>query len=160
MASFARWCYRHRVIVVIAWLVVLFSVVGIERVVGSAYSNTFSLPGTESSRAQELLTSALPKGIGSGEGALYWSAAANIGPTVRQAKLHIQRNVGLEHVPRSSWAGCQRNAGAGAGAGGLAKTDRQLVAAYGGRRWAGRRDADAPRRRWRRRGNRGIRQDT
>ena len=26
------------------------------------------------------LTSALPKGIGSGEGAFYWSAAANIGP--------------------------------------------------------------------------------
>ena len=51
MASFARWCYRHRVIVVIAWLVVLFSVVGIERAVGSAYSNTFTLPGTESSRA-------------------------------------------------------------------------------------------------------------
>ena len=64
MASFARWCYRHRIIVVIAWLVVLFSVVGIERVVGSAYSNTFSLPGTESSRAQELLTSALPKQAG------------------------------------------------------------------------------------------------
>ena len=64
MATFARWCYRHRVIVIIAWLVVLFSVVGIERVVGSAYSNTFSLPGTESSRAQELLTSALPKQAG------------------------------------------------------------------------------------------------
>ena len=64
MASFARWCYRHRVIVVIAWLVVLFSVVGIERVVGSSYSNTFSLPGTESARAQTLLTSALPKQAG------------------------------------------------------------------------------------------------
>jgi RND superfamily putative drug exporter len=64
VASFARWCYRHRVIVVIAWLVVLFSVAGIERAVGSAYSNTFSLPGTESSRAQELLTSALPKQAG------------------------------------------------------------------------------------------------
>ena len=64
MASFARWCYRHRVIVVIAWLVVLFSVAGIERAVGSSYANTFSLPGTESSRAQDLLTTALPKQAG------------------------------------------------------------------------------------------------
>ena len=64
MASFARWCYRHRVIVVIAWLALLFTVVGIERTVGSAYSNTFTLPGTESSRAQQLLAAALPKQAG------------------------------------------------------------------------------------------------
>ena len=64
MATFAGWCYRHRVIVVIAWLAVLVSVFGIERAVGSAYSETFSLPGTESSRAQSLLTSALPKQAG------------------------------------------------------------------------------------------------
>ena len=64
MASFARWCYRHRRIVVIAWLAVLISVIGIERAVGSAYSETFTLPGTESSQAQTLLASALPKQAG------------------------------------------------------------------------------------------------
>ena len=64
MASFARWCYRHHVIVVIAWLAVLISVIGIERAVGSAYSDTFTLPGTESSRALSLLASALPKQAG------------------------------------------------------------------------------------------------
>ena len=50
MASFARWCYRHRIIVVIVWLVVLVSVIGIERAVGSAYSNNFTLPGTSRRR--------------------------------------------------------------------------------------------------------------
>ena len=64
MASFARWCYRHRIIVVIAWLAVLLSVFGVERFVGSAYSDTFTLPGTESSRALDLLASALPKQSG------------------------------------------------------------------------------------------------
>ena len=64
MASFARWCYQHRRIVVIAWLAVLISVIGIERAVGSAYSETFNLPGTESSQAQTLLASALPKQAG------------------------------------------------------------------------------------------------
>ena len=64
MASLARWCFRHRLIVVVAWLVVLVSVVGIERAVGSAYANTFTLPGTESARALKLLTAALPKQSG------------------------------------------------------------------------------------------------
>ena len=64
MASFARWCYQHRIIVVIAWLAVLLSVFGIERAVGTAYSNTFTLPGTESSQALTLLSSALPKQAG------------------------------------------------------------------------------------------------
>ena len=35
------------------------------------------------------LTSALPKGIGSGDAAFNWSAAANISPTVRQAKISV-----------------------------------------------------------------------
>jgi len=48
VAVFARWCFRHRIVVVIAWLAVRLSVVGVERAVGSAYSNTFTLPGTAS----------------------------------------------------------------------------------------------------------------
>ena len=64
MAAFARWCYRHRIIVVIAWLAVLLSVIGVERAVGSSYSNTFTLPGSESTRALNLLTAALPKQAG------------------------------------------------------------------------------------------------
>ena len=50
MASFARWCFRHRLIVVIAWLAVLATVIGVDRGVGNAYTNTFDLPGTESTR--------------------------------------------------------------------------------------------------------------
>ena len=40
------------------------AVVGVERAVGSAYSNTFTLPGSESTRALDLLSSALPKQAG------------------------------------------------------------------------------------------------
>ncbi len=84
MASFARWCYRHRVIVVIAWLAVLFSVAGIERTVGSAYSNTFSLPGTESARAQSLLASALPKQAGDADTIVWHVRSGSVSdPAVR-----------------------------------------------------------------------------
>ena len=63
MASFARWCYRHRLIVVIAWLVVLATVIGVDRTVGNAYSNTFNLPGTESAKALSLLSAALAQAV-------------------------------------------------------------------------------------------------
>ena len=64
MASFARWCYRHRVVVLVAWLVVLGTVIGVDRSVGNAYSNSFTLPGTESTKALNLLSAALPKQSG------------------------------------------------------------------------------------------------
>jgi RND superfamily putative drug exporter len=71
VARLARWCFKHRIIVVVAWLVVLFSVIGAERAVGSSFSNSFSLPGTESSRALELLNSAFPQQAGE-SGTIVW----------------------------------------------------------------------------------------
>ena len=84
MSSLVRWCYRHRVIVVVAWLAVLFSVVGIERAVGSAYSTTFSLPGTESSRALSLLRSALPNQAGDSDTIVWHVRSGSVAaPAVR-----------------------------------------------------------------------------
>lgn len=74
MARLARWCFRHRVIVVAAWVVVLVSIVAVERAVGSSFSNSFSLPGTESSRAHELLGSAFPVQAGE-SGTIVWRTA-------------------------------------------------------------------------------------
>jgi len=88
LASFARWCYRHRVIVVVAWLVVLFSVVGIERAVGSAFSNSFSLPGTESSQALTLLSTALPKQAGDSDTIVWHVGSGSVRDPAVQA--HIE----------------------------------------------------------------------
>ena len=71
MARLARWCFRHRVIVVVAWIVLLVAVIGAERAVGDAFSNSFSLPGTESSQAHELLNSAFPQQAGE-SGTIVW----------------------------------------------------------------------------------------
>ncbi len=64
MAGLARWCYRHRLVVVATWLVTLLTVVAVSQAVGSSYSNSFNLPGTESSQALQLLKSALPQQSG------------------------------------------------------------------------------------------------
>jgi putative drug exporter of the RND superfamily len=55
MAPLARWCFRHRVIVLVAWIAGLIALGGISQAVGNQYSDSFSLPGTESTRALKLL---------------------------------------------------------------------------------------------------------
>ena len=55
MRSLAAWSYRHRWIVVGAWLVAMIGAIVLNRVIGSAYSNDFNLPNTESTRALDLL---------------------------------------------------------------------------------------------------------
>jgi RND superfamily putative drug exporter len=56
MLQLARWCIGHRRRVVIAWIVIaaLFSVLA--QAAGRNYSTSFSLPGTESQHARDLLT--------------------------------------------------------------------------------------------------------
>src|SRR5580704_13953096 len=61
MRVLATWCIRHRRLVVLFWALVLVGVSLISASVGSDYSNSFSLPKTESSDAINLLEAASPK---------------------------------------------------------------------------------------------------
>ncbi len=55
MKAIAAWCFRHRRVVVLGWLMAVAAVFGLSQVSGSAYSNSFSLPNTESTQALNLL---------------------------------------------------------------------------------------------------------
>lgn len=55
MKSLARLSVRHRWYVLVAWIVLFIGLNVTAQVVGSAYSNTFSLPGTNSANAYQLL---------------------------------------------------------------------------------------------------------
>ncbi|MFF7137694.1 MMPL family transporter [Streptomyces sp. NPDC008196] len=55
MAALARWCVRRRLVVVLLWLLALGGVSAAAAVTGSAYSNDYEVPGTESGRATQLL---------------------------------------------------------------------------------------------------------
>ncbi|MFF8716304.1 MMPL family transporter [Streptomyces sp. NPDC015184] len=55
MAAIARWCIRHRLIAVLIWLLALGGAATAAGFAGSAYSNDYEVPGTESGRATELL---------------------------------------------------------------------------------------------------------
>jgi len=60
MKSLATWCVRHRVIVLLLWAVALVGMTVISQSVGTAYSNSFTLPNTESTQALKLLQSSEP----------------------------------------------------------------------------------------------------
>jgi putative drug exporter of the RND superfamily len=64
LASFARWCFRHRKAVLAIWLIALIGSFGISKLTGSAYSNSNSLSGTDSAKAQQVLTANFPAQAG------------------------------------------------------------------------------------------------
>src|SRR5215217_9667708 len=56
MTTLARWCFRHKFRVLAAWVVALFVIGGLNAGAGSGFTDSFSLPGTESTTALNLLT--------------------------------------------------------------------------------------------------------
>ncbi len=63
MAGIARWCFRHRWVVIGLWVAVLVILSAVNHFVGTAYNDSFALPGTESTHALNLL-----KSTGAGQG--------------------------------------------------------------------------------------------
>ena len=60
MASVARWCFRHKWLVILVWLAALLSVGAAGNSLGDSYSNAFSLKGTESTKVLDLMDKAIP----------------------------------------------------------------------------------------------------
>ncbi|MFI0405081.1 MMPL family transporter [Actinomadura sp. 3N508] len=64
MVLLARWCFRHRLVVLLLWVVALGGAVLAGRLAGSDYSSEFKLPASESVRAAELMQAAFPEQSG------------------------------------------------------------------------------------------------
>jgi RND superfamily putative drug exporter len=56
MRALARWCFRHKFIVLGSWIAALLVIGGLSAGAGTGYTDSFSLPGTESTTALNLLT--------------------------------------------------------------------------------------------------------
>ncbi|WP_053760040.1 MULTISPECIES: MMPL family transporter [Streptomyces] len=81
MAALARWCVRNRLAAVLLWLLAFGGVTAAAAVTGSAYSNDYNVPGTESGRAEELLQKNFPN-LGGASGTVVWHTESG---TVRAA---------------------------------------------------------------------------
>ncbi|GAX51714.1 MMPL family transporter [Streptomyces olivochromogenes] len=94
MAALARWCVRHRLVTVLLWLLALGGVSAAAAVTGSAYSNNYEAPGTESSRADRLLQQGFP-GLGGDSDTVVWRT----GPaTVRSAAVEQTMTRALDEI--------------------------------------------------------------
>ncbi len=60
MQSLARFCFRRRWLVLVTWLVIAVAAVVISTGVGSNYNSSFTLPGTQTQKALDLLKADFP----------------------------------------------------------------------------------------------------
>src|SRR5436305_14731915 len=64
MRTLARWCFTHRRLVLLGWVVALIATTALHAALGSGYSDNFKLPHTESFDAVRLLQRNAPKASG------------------------------------------------------------------------------------------------
>ncbi|QPP06413.1 MMPL family transporter [Streptomyces bathyalis] len=60
MTAIARWCLRRRLAVILLWCAVLLGVGTSAVLTGSAFSNKYDVPGTESGKANTLISQSFP----------------------------------------------------------------------------------------------------
>jgi putative drug exporter of the RND superfamily len=82
----AAWCYRRRRRVLVLWIVALIAISAIGSSVGSTFSQGFSLSGTESQRAADLLQSRFPAQAGD-EGQVVFAHAGGVQDAAVQARM-------------------------------------------------------------------------
>ncbi|MFI9336889.1 MMPL family transporter [Streptomyces althioticus] len=81
MAALARWCVQRPLFTVLLWLLALVGIAAGAFVAGSAYSNDYKVPGTESGRATELLKEGFPS-LGGDSDSVVWHTSSG---TVRDS---------------------------------------------------------------------------
>ncbi len=82
----AAWCYRRRRRVLLLWVVGLVSASLIGGAIGSSFAQSFSLPGTESQRAADLLRARFPARAGD-EGQIVFADSAGVRDPAVQARM-------------------------------------------------------------------------
>ncbi|MFJ1993129.1 MMPL family transporter [Streptomyces asiaticus] len=96
MAALARWCLRRRAIVIVLWLAAFAGVAAAAAVTGSAYSNDYDIPGTDSSKVSALMERRLPDRAGDSD-TIVWHTADGAG-TVRAPGVERRMTAALRQV--------------------------------------------------------------
>jgi RND superfamily putative drug exporter len=120
----ARWCFRHRLVVVFTWVAVLAALGGLFAAFGSAYSNSFTLPGTDSTRALSLLSSALPAQAGDSD-TIVWHVATG---SVRDPAVRARVQSMLARVAKAPSVGQVRSPYVASGAAQISKDGKTAYA--------------------------------
>ena len=100
MRTLARWCFVHRRIVLVGWIVAIAGLTAIHSATGSAYNDNFKLPNTESFNAVRLLQRNAPKASGDTDHVVIAVKHGRVtDPAIRaQVAAHLAQLAGQPHV--------------------------------------------------------------
>jgi RND superfamily putative drug exporter len=100
VARIARWCSQHRRRVIVGWILLLVVTLGISSAVGTKYSNNFSLGGTESQRATDLLRRDFPAQAGDEDTVVFKARQGTVKDAAVRARMEpaLARIAKLPHV--------------------------------------------------------------
>ncbi|SDM99902.1 putative drug exporter of the RND superfamily [Streptomyces sp. cf386] len=101
MAALARWCYRHRLVVLLLWVGALFGLGAASSAAGTNYANVFSLPNTDSTTAYDLMEKAFPERAGDTD-TVVWKADEG---SVRDESVRSRIEPALEEIGRMKGVG-------------------------------------------------------
>ena len=94
MSFIARWCFRHKLAVIAAWVLALIALTALAQAVKAEYNNSFSLPGTGSTTAQQLLASSVPARSGDSD-TIVWRVGTG---TVRDPAVMTRMSAALTQI--------------------------------------------------------------
>ncbi|MEU6535114.1 MMPL family transporter [Streptomyces sp. NPDC047000] len=124
MAAWARWCYRHRLVVLLIWVGALLGLGFSASSAGTEYANVFSLPNTDSKSAYDLMEKAFPASAGDTD-TVVWKTD---GGSVRDAAVKSRVQPALDEI--AGMKGVGEVTGPYAGERGAAQISRDGKIAY------------------------------
>jgi RND superfamily putative drug exporter len=100
MVNIARWTMAHRRTVVIAWIVAAIGVFAVSNSVGKKTASSFTLPGTGSQQAVDLLQSRFPAQAGDADQIVFHARTGKLTNPAQRAAIGatVARVAGLAHV--------------------------------------------------------------
>ncbi|MEU0909131.1 MMPL family transporter [Streptomyces althioticus] len=101
MTVLARWCYRHRLVVLVLWAGALLGLGVTASSAGTDYAEVFSLPDTDSKRAYDLMRKAFPERAGDTD-TVVWKTDEG---TVRDAAVRSRMEDALAEIGRMEGVG-------------------------------------------------------
>src|SRR5580693_2030256 len=87
VARVGGWAAAHRRVVVLGWIVALVGALGASSAAGTNYSNSFSLKGTDSQRAVDLLKSDFPAQSGDSDQIVFHTRTGSVTEAAGRARV-------------------------------------------------------------------------
>ncbi len=100
VAGVARWSVAHRRTVIVGWIVLLLGSLGLSGAIGANYVTNFSLPGTDSQRAVDLLKQDFPAQAGDADQIVFSVPRGSVTDAATRARVQpiLQQIARLPHV--------------------------------------------------------------